>query len=211
MLDLNDIQGDIVIGLKKDIENFIFFKIADKFAFKGLLKQHVVGRITSAQLVHQQELVIRRRQKLGYKTRERFQGLNLGFTQEGMTRLVGEGRPRLDAAFEKGADHPNTINALNDPPRSGWLRKFVSDRIDGVFLVTGPDRSLVAFRSSELLSFFGPSIKVVYSEIGNTRPGPERGHEHFGYRDGISRPGIRGLTPRSDPARGRTRAFQGKT
>jgi hypothetical protein len=42
MLDPNDIQGDIVIGLQKDAENFIFFKIADKFAFKGLLKQHVV-------------------------------------------------------------------------------------------------------------------------------------------------------------------------
>jgi Dyp-type peroxidase family len=200
LLDLSEIQGDILIGLQKDSENFIFFKIADKFAFKGLLKQHVVGRITSAQLVHQQELVIRRRQKLGYKTRERFQGLNLGFTQEGMTRLVGEGRPRLGAAFEKGADHPETINALNDPPRSGWLRKFVSDRIDGVFLVTGPDPSSVASRSSELLSFFGPSIKVVYSEIGNTRPGTERGHEHFGYRDGISQPGIRGLTERSSRA-----------
>ena len=197
MLDLNEIQGDIVIGLRKHTENFIFFKIVDKFAFKGLLKQHVIGRITSSQLVHQRELIIRRRQKLGYKIRERFPGLNLGFTQVGMTRLVGEGRPRLDAAFEKGADHPDTINALNDPPRSGWLRKFVSDRIDGVFLVTSPDRSLVAFHSSELLSFFGPSIKVVYSEIGNTRPGTEHGHEHFGYRDGISQPAIRGLTRRS--------------
>jgi hypothetical protein len=73
MLDPNDIQGDIVIGLQKDAENFIFFKIADKFAFKGLLKQHVVGRITSAELVHQRELTIQRRPKLGYITRERFE------------------------------------------------------------------------------------------------------------------------------------------
>ena len=142
MLDLNDIQGDIVIGLQKDTENFIFFKIADKFAFKGLLKQHVVGRITSAQLVHQRELMIERRQKLGYKTRERFQGLNLGFTQDGMTRLIGEGRPRLDPSFERGRRSSRRRSRhLNDPPRSAWLRKFISDRIDGVFLVTGPDRS----------------------------------------------------------------------
>jgi Dyp-type peroxidase family len=46
----------------------------------------------------------------------------------------------------------------------------------------------------------GTSIKLVYSEIGNTRPGAHRGFEHFGYRDGVSQPGIRGLTQRSRPA-----------
>jgi hypothetical protein len=65
MLDLSDIQGDIVIGLQKEAENFIFFKIADRFAFKGLLKQHVIGRISSAQLVRQREWTIQRRGKLG--------------------------------------------------------------------------------------------------------------------------------------------------
>jgi len=199
MLDPNDIQGDIVIGLQKDAENFIFFKIADKFAFKGLLKQHVVGRITSAELVHQRELTIQRRPKLGYVTRERFQGLNLGFTRYGMTRLIGEGRPGLDPSFERGADHPETIRTLNDPPRSGWLRKFISDRIDGVFLVAGPNKPVVTSLSDELLGLLGASIKVVYSEVGNTRPGTQRGFEHFGYRDGISQPGVRGLTRSSNP------------
>ena len=197
MLDLNDIQGDIVIGLQKDSENFIFFRIADKFAFKGLLKQHLIGRISSAELVRRRELNIWRRRKLGNATRERFQGLNLGFTQSGMTRLIGEGRPRLDPSFERGAEHPATIEILNDPPRSAWLRKFISDQIDGVLLVTGSDRSFVTAHSNELTNFLGTSIKNVYSEIGNTRPGAFRGFEHFGYRDGISQPGIRGLTRRS--------------
>jgi deferrochelatase/peroxidase EfeB len=38
------------------------------------------------------------------------------------------------------------------------------------------------------------TISVVYVELGHVRPGPERGHEHFGFLDGISQPGIRGLT-----------------
>src|SRR5437764_479930 len=29
---------------------------------------------------------------------------------------------------------------------------------------------------------------------GNGRPGAERGHEHFGFKDGIPQPGIDGLT-----------------
>src|SRR6266851_1781267 len=199
LLDLDDIQGDVLVGLQKDVENFIFFKIVDKVAFKGLIKQHAVGRITSAQRAHERELMIERRKKLGQKTRKRFQSLNLGLTKDGMTRLIGGGRPSLDPAFERGADHQDTIKGLNDPPRSVWVRKFVSDRIDGVFLITGSDRSIVTFHSNELLSFLGASISVVYSELGNTRPGAQRGFEHFGYRDGISQPGIRGLTQRSNP------------
>jgi Dyp-type peroxidase family len=32
---------------------------------------------------------------------------------------------------------------------------------------------------------------------GNTRPGEERGHEHFGFKDGISQPGIAGISESS--------------
>jgi deferrochelatase/peroxidase EfeB len=199
MLDVADIQGDIVVGLQKSVQNFIFFKIVDKISFKLLVKLHITGRITIAELAQHRELVIERRQKLGQKTYERFEGLNLGFTKDGLTLLFGAGRPELDPAFERGAGHSDTTTYLNDPPFSSWVRKFASDRIDGVFLVTGPERLLVSHHSNQLLSFLGASIKVVYSEIGNVRPKGERGHEHFGFLDGISQPGIRGLTPVSDP------------
>jgi hypothetical protein len=126
-LDLDDIQGDAVIGMQKDVENFIFFKIADRISFKRLVKQHIIGRITMAQRAHQRELMIQRCKKLGCKTRERFQGLNLGFTKDGLTLLIGTRRPRLDRAFERGADHQDTIGILDDPPDSTWVKKFVSD------------------------------------------------------------------------------------
>jgi len=199
MLDLDDIQGDIVIGMQKYAEYFIFFKIVDRLIFKGQLKQSIVRQITSARQAQQRESIIQRHQQRGQGPRARFYGLNLSFTKDGITQLVGERRPRLDASFERGADHPDTIKALNDPPKSLWLPRFAADRIDGVFLVTGPDRSFVRSYSNELLNALGASIKVVYAEIGNTRPGADRGHEHFGFLDGVSQPGIRGLTPVSDP------------
>ena len=165
MLDLGDIQGDVVVGLQKNVENFICFKIVDKVSFKLLIKLHIVSRITKAELAHRRELVIERRQKLGQKTYERFEGLNLGFTKDGLTLLFGAGRPKLDPAFERGADHSDTSKYLNDPPFSSWVRKFASDRIDGVFLVTGPERLLVSHHSNQLLSFLGASIKCVSSDL----------------------------------------------
>lgn len=201
MLNLADIQGDLLEGLPKNAENFIFFKIVSAFSFKNLLNGHVIGRLTDAEKTHQRELDIRRSKERGYGSAGSFPGLNLGFTKEGLTQLIGPGREKLEASFEIGADHPNTIAALNDPPKSRWLAKFTSNRLDGVFLVTGPSSSLVTSQSSELLRLLGSSIQVVYSELGKTRTGMQRGREHFGFLDGVSQPGIRGLTPVSDPYR----------
>jgi hypothetical protein len=38
VLDLDDIQGDVLQGLQKNSENFIFFKIQDPQAFKNAMK-----------------------------------------------------------------------------------------------------------------------------------------------------------------------------
>jgi Dyp-type peroxidase family len=199
-LDLDEIQGDILLGLQKHSEVFLFFRIVKVGLFKRLVHHYVLQRVTSTRLVQHRELMIRRYQQLGRGTRQHFYGLNLGFTKSGLDLLIGKSRPRFDRAFERGADHSETITSLHDPPKTRWLPEFVSDRVDGIFLIAGPDASLVRFHSNQLLSLLGASIKIVFSQTGNTRPGAFRGFEHFGYRDGISQPGIRGLTPRSRPA-----------
>ncbi len=198
-LDLADIQGDVLEGLQKNYENFVFFKIASPISFKHLAKIWVNRRISTTELVHDQQLASDRRKQRGQKANELFHGLNLGFAKDGLDRLIGAARPKLDRAFERGAHHSDTTEALNDPPKSGWLPNFVADQTDGVFLVTGPDRPSVMVHSNELLKFLGSSIEVVYSEMGNVRPGVQRGHEHFGFLDNISQPGIRGLTRPSKP------------
>jgi Dyp-type peroxidase family len=198
-LDLDDIQGDVLQGLQKNFEDFLFFKIVNAIYFKNLMKRYVVNRITNALQVNDGQITIQRRKKFGQPRSDRFHGLNLGFSYNGLRQLINLAVPRLDSAFEKGADHPETIYSLNDPPSSTWVKKFVSDRIDGVLLITGPDVQSVTFHSEELLRFLGASIKVIFSEVGNTRPGAERGHEHFGFLDNISQPEIRGLTPASNP------------
>jgi Dyp-type peroxidase family len=199
MLDLDDIQGDIPIGLQKDFEDFIFFKILDKEAFKLALRRDLSGRITSARRAQQRELAIARHKRLGQAGRVPMPGLNLGLTKDGLTELLGPRRPSFDPSFERGADHPDTIAALHDPSRLDWLKEFRGDRIDGVFLVTAHNRALLTFHRNQLLGFLGGSIKIVYSEIGNRRPGQQRRNEHFGFRDGVSQPGILGLTPSGWP------------
>jgi len=123
-LDLYDIQGDILKGLPKNYENFIFYKIVSPGLFKQHLRQHVIRRITNALLVHDRELAAQSRNTRHYGNLESFLGLNLGFTKGGVVQLRGI-RPSLDPAFEKGANHPDTIKNLNDTPPSNWLRRLL--------------------------------------------------------------------------------------
>jgi len=127
-----------------------------------------------------------------------------------MTRLLGAGRPRLDPAFERGADGPETLAVLNDPPVSAWLPQFRAAEIDGVFLVTGPDDQHVRRHGDNVVAMLGGAIRLIYSETGRVRPGAQRGHEHFGFADGISQPGIHGLTPRSQPGRAPNEGLPGQ-
>jgi hypothetical protein len=88
MLDLDDIQGDVLEGLQKNVENFIFFKIVDPIFLKSMLKQYVVNRITSAQQVNHREMIAQRRKKLGQARSDGFRGINLGFSYNGIDNLL---------------------------------------------------------------------------------------------------------------------------
>src|SRR5262249_30984842 len=140
--------------------------------------------------------IIADRQQMREPPDEGWLGSGLGFTGRGMSRLLGPRRPRMEAAFERGAESPETIELLNDPPLRNWLESFRSDRVDGVFLITGPNAYSVTSRGNSLRQLFGPTIELMYSEMGTVRPGRERGAEHFGFADGISQPGVRGLSER---------------
>jgi len=198
-LDLHEIQGDVLIGLQKNFENFIFFKIVDVAAFKAAMMQRVIGQITTTKQVRQRDVLNEQRRRLGGRTNEPWLGLNVSFTKDGLTKLLGPKRARLDASFENGADNQATWLNLNDPPPSTWLPTFTSNTIDGVFFVTGPEETFVTNHSQVLLDHLSDSVKVVYREMGKVRPGVMRLHEHFGFLDRVSQPAIRGLTDRSNP------------
>jgi len=56
------------------------------------------------------------------------------------------------------------------------------------------DKLGAKIRRAELDKVLHGSYKVVESLFCNVRPGKEKGHEHFGFLDGISQPGVAGFT-----------------
>ncbi|WP_298952252.1 Dyp-type peroxidase [uncultured Methylobacterium sp.] len=203
----SEIQGDVLIGLQKDVEFFIFFRIEEAGSFKRVLRERLADLVTTTEAVRARELQITAAKEAGDPERLPFIGFNLGLTHPGLGALVGEGgADGMDPSFMAGA--AARAADLNDPAdgdgRLAWKPGFADGGIDGVFLLTGPTdggdapHPLLVEKRAEVLALAGASISVVYEETGRVRPA--RGHEHFGFRDGISNPGVRGLTPNRNPA-----------
>jgi Dyp-type peroxidase family len=121
------------------------------------------------------------------------------FTCSGL-RLLGVDPDNIpSAAFKLGMA---ARSALLGDPISGegspakWKVGGPKSGLDALFVVAGNDRASVS-RCAKDLSTRARSagLKIVYQENGDVRPDLP-GHEHFGFNDGISQPGIRGRASR---------------
>ncbi len=210
-LELEQIQGDILIGLQKFFECFLFFEIKNAGAFKTIVRQKIIHRITTTQVVRLREFELREIKTQGKKEKTPAVGLNIGFTGAGLKKLVPVddlGDSSFNAGAKARAADPNIVQPggapaptlpINDPVDgqgnlTTWIQPFQTGAIDGVFLITGGTADAVAKETEKVLGILGNSIGVTFQETGNARPGAERGHEHFGWLDGVSQPGIHDLS-----------------
>jgi Dyp-type peroxidase family len=203
-LEIDDIQGDILVGLQKDFEWFVFFKITDLDKFKELGRNSLVSKISSTTQVLKWEGQIANSKAAGNNDKLPAVGVNLGFTKTGLDQMKVEGQIS-DDAFNQG---PANRSFLFKDPQG---KEFSSDDCHGVVLIAGPTQKSVDTVLQEL--FAGSNAEAwtaIYQQCGMTRPN-NRDREHFGFSDGISQPGVRGridqslpgsefLQPRPDPA-----------
>ncbi|KAG8803179.1 hypothetical protein FRC17_006239 [Serendipita sp. 399] len=176
-LNATDIQGDILVGMRKKLELFYFFHINEAQSFKKKLHVNVVPRITSTLdllNVVTQPVVC----------------LNIAFTYTGL-KTLGFTSNLADNVWFKGqeADAWN----LGDPSTTNWVPEFTGRKIDGVFLIASDTMTNVIAMKNWLETLFGTDITKIYELQGNIRPPPFEGHEMFGYLDGVGQPAVAGF------------------
>ncbi|KAF8319031.1 Dyp-type peroxidase [Clavulina sp. PMI_390] len=185
-LPLDNIQGDIFVGMKKANELFYFFHINSPSDFRNTLRTTLLPLITSASTL------------VGPATSQPLAYLNMGFSQSGLNAL-GINDDLGDSYFKAGqySDAPNLGDSMNDW-ESVWS-SYGKTGIHGVMLIASDDQGHIDSLISTITSACGKSISNVVSVQGNVRPGAYAGHEHFGYLDGISNPGVNGFTTVAQP------------
>jgi len=198
-IDVDQIQGDVLIGLQKFAEHFLFFQIRDVPGFKALLRKKIAHQITTTRTVQEREFHLRDHKNQGKTTPLPNIGVNLAFTEGGIGKLIpatNNGQTLGDTSFFAGAKKQalslgDPVDAAQNP--STWLPQFLNATIDGVFLITGGTDADVNAKATKLLGILGATVAASFEENGDVRLGLEKGHEHFGWLDGVSQPGINGL------------------
>ena len=206
VLDTHDIQGNSLGGFNKDHEMLIFFKMTQVAAAKKWLRSIEPSIATAAEVIAFNQLFkTTRRRRQGEEGTVRSTFINIGFTFEGLKKLTPDAIEFTDSAFKDGLH--NRSASLGDPTNpnavghsSQWVIGGAHNVPDGVLIVASDDLSHLAKTVKKLEKSFGTGLKVMFKQRGETLPGALAGHEHFGFKDGISQPGIRGRLPEAPHA-----------
>jgi Dyp-type peroxidase family len=194
---LDEIQGDILIGLQKKAQIFLFFKIEDKAAFRVALKE-AIGHVTFLR-----ETAVYESAQPGTPDKAKVVKANIAFSHAALTSFGLEDTAAIDPSFVGGAIA--SAAALGDRPETDWLPAYASEAFDGVLLVAAWDpspRHALTLARDEVAAIklvFGSSILEAHREENKVREGTiggkkQSGHEHFGFADGVSQPGVLGMT-----------------
>lgn len=121
----------------------------------------------------------------------------------GITDEIGDSV--FDAGMLAGAqalgDKGTTTSGKFTPD---WVPAFKSETIDGLFIISGDchataQQELEKIEGIFLVGKHTPTIKKIFTIVGDVRPGKEKGHEHFGFLDGISQPAVAGVDTKPNP------------
>jgi Dyp-type peroxidase family len=218
LLDLDDIQGNILPGFKKDSQHYVFLRIVDVPRSKSWLSK-IAPRLSSAREVREAHAMWK-----GLRLRHGrdpdnldFLFINCAISAEGLRKLGIDDLDEFgDAAFKLGMER--RAGLIGDPrvgsSKAGapdtWLFGSDRKRPDVLIIIASDDLAWAIKAEKELIaSARANGFQLIHVDRGRVRPGALAGHEHFGFKDGISQPAVRGrvsdaahdyLEPRSWPA-----------
>jgi Dyp-type peroxidase family len=200
-LDFTNIQGDVLQGLPKKYETFLFFDITNPTQFRYRLKAIIPYITTTAQALADQDAINEHKSKRK-EGLLKLVGTNIAFSQSGLT-LLGITDDLKDPLFtagqladasasfaEQGLGDPGVVTGTKTDP--AWEPAF-KKTIHGCILITGESKHTIAERLKELENILVGTFKTIIKVEGNVRPGAESGHEHFGFQDGLSQPAVIGF------------------
>jgi len=194
VVDVAQVQGNVLPGFAANHQMLLALRVERPAAARAWLAS-LIGEVTTA------GEMLRARQR---KAR-RGPWLNLGFSYLGIAKLIESQSRFNDEAFRAGLAARSSL--LGDPTDlddeghpSRWVAGGLDTAIDVLVIVAGAEAYPVQRRCAEIRdSAVHSGLGWVWQELGSrlSREPDERNSEHFGFRDGISQPGVRGWS--ADP------------
>lgn len=208
-----DIQGNIVPGFNKDHQHFLFLRICDRDRARRWVAG-IAPEITSMDdaLGFVREYRARRLSE-GVRAPDGLTAtwVNIAFSYAAVTALAGAAAAAGfgEQSFRQGLAERSTH--LGDPTsaelpghRDNWLVGGPHNEADVIVVVAADSAHDLTARVARIRDGLD-GLEVTFEQGAAALPGALAGHEHFGFKDGVSQPGVRGrlsetaddfLTPR---------------
>jgi len=210
LLNWDDIQGNILAGFNKDHQTLIGLKFGPDIAQTKAFVRDLSGRITTLKEVISYKAERARRMLAEHVEPKDLTAVwtAVAFSFDGLRALTPESESFADLEFRNGL--PKSSARLGDPTVhagnydfSQWIVGAPGHIPDLLIIVAADDPSELIESSGQVTAAAKAcGLESIYEETGhdlshysdgqNNFPS---GHEHFGFKDGISQPGIRGVLP----------------
>lgn len=223
VLRVDNIQGNVLSGFNKDYQTLLFLEIENPDAFKQWLNTQIQFIATVSEILSFNRLFKHTKKRRGFEGMVKSTWINVAFSFEGLKKLTVDADDFTDTSFKAGlAARAKDLNDSVDQdgkPINWVVGGSDNGKVDVVFIIASDERadmlaevarileSIVGFRD-EKGKPLNSGARITFIEEGANLPPPLSGGEHFGNKDGISQPGIRGrvsdhandfLTPRQNP------------
>ena len=215
--DSENIQGNVLAAFNKDHMTFLLLDFPDPEGARDWLKE-IHPRVTTTKEVEDfnTEFSSARRARGGEDPPMKAVWVNVGLTIDGLRTLTANSGGLDDALRNLSGDEqwPGFAAFLEKPraraealgdtgrsaPRSWVFGGPGQTDIDAVVTVAADEPEDLETRLGEIQRRAARhGVTTIFRLDGNTLPGKKRaGHEHFGFKDGISQPGVRQFHP-TDP------------
>lgn len=222
ILNVNNIQGNILGGFNKDYQVLLFLEIENPNAFKHWLESQIKFIATASEVIAFNRLFKSSKERRCREGAVKATWVNIAFSFEGLKKLTNDADAFRDTSFKAGLA-ARAVD-LNDPVDEngkpiGWVVGGPDNgKTDVIFIIASDERADLLEEVSRILESVvaftdgkgnakSSGARITFFEEGANLPAPLSGHEHFGNKDGISQPGIRGrlsdnpkelLTPRQN-------------
>lgn len=194
------IQGNTIPGFNKDHQHFLFFRIKDVPRAKRFLRW-IAPFISSMEEVLSWVRSFRAmRHRLGANPPMSATWVNIAFSYRAIDVLAGAADANAfnEQSFRQGLAARSTyLGDPTDSKHSGHRKKWVvggpENEADILVIVAADDPKDLERMVNLIKRNAAPAqLRLLFEQRGDTLPDPLRGHEHFGFKDGVSQPGVRG-------------------